>query len=906
MFTIIPLFEPDSAAPISGSVTSFNDSAAHKVVPLPKNNPGELAGYIEIPQRAVITSARMNVTAVGSPSHEYPKDIFVDIGDEGKYEWAFSGDGVGQLGQQKYLVDNKSKLRMHFFGDEYNTTAKVRLPKNATVTSTTMLIDGRTNVSGAHPTQSWSTLQTYPGTKVAANISGGNIFFARENTKYFDIYDPITNSWSTSANCKDTFVARAHMITVAGSQIFIATSNSRLHSYGIFNDTWTDHGNFPAVTNMVYGGLTYDQGDNLYAIQYFGTTSTSNAFYQYSISKNTWTSKKSPLSTNCMYPTLGYLNDRVYLMNKTYDWTTNPAGRDIQFYAPNNNSWFRLSPAPLGSITRLCTDGYNMFGANNEGRILKYDVLTDTWAITGTSTSNFIRWSGGLAYSDRYFYLSRNSPANGYHKKVGDDGGIFPYNATMDIGDNGGFPEWSDPDDFDSTEYVNDFSAELNGLLASTPTSYTDAFGNEFVDIVINVTSNTTGDITIRNMFINYTYTEVVDINPYTGTLLNALNELVPDVGEGNITLPIMVYSRGLGSINISNISIDYYIPELSHGRLEVINGHGPDGKIMYADHMNYTFLVNVTNMAGHKDIKNVTLFLNYGGENVQLYWLEATDTFSELFDPNKLVTLDINNCSSTNDSVNSWTLQFTVRFSWAYPDDFFETCALQTMNDTNAVMFNIVENVFYLENDLDLLGVLDVVGQNQGVMADGDWAAASEQITWSNLTTVYEGTTDLYPVDKNYNITITHNGSGSWVNTASSGGPFTTQSQTTTFSNFEDIHHIDITDIPGTGQDVSNITFLVRVDADGPLIPTNIRCHSDTLGGQTPPEDDDLQVFISWDAASDAGGCGVEYHAMEYNNPLPTQVRISNTEIYGEEGNSSFYVRAREKVGNWGTVGIV
>ena len=41
----------------------------------------------------------------------------------------------------------------------------------------------------------------------------------------------------------------------------------------------------------------------------------------------------------------------------------------------------------------------------------------------------------------------------------------------------------------------------------------------------------------------------------------------------------------------------------------------------------------------------------------------------------------------------------------------------------------------------------------------------------------------------------------------------------------------------------------------------------------------------------------------MEYNNNLPTIIRKSGDSVTGAEGSSTFYVRARDKVGNWGPV---
>ncbi|WP_455392090.1 hypothetical protein [[Eubacterium] cellulosolvens] len=748
---------------------------------------------------------------------------------------------------------------------------------------------------------------------MVANVTGGKIYFVRYNQRYFDIYDPIGKSWGTSSNCADTITATGHAITLAGSDIYTTTNTNKLYRYHTNNNTWIDLGALPtSATLMTYGGLTYDQADRIYAIQYRSGASTAVAFYYYAISNSTWFQLKSPLSTDCTYPTLCYFENRVYLMNKTSHWTSSPAGKHIQFYAPNNNTWFRLTAAPIGVTTRLCTDNYNLFGTTNEGQILKYDVMTDSWATTGKKTSSFITVMAGLAYSDRMFYLCKYNPSPiGYFNLTGVGGGNLPVNSSLDIGDNGGLPEWNITGEFNTTNYVSDFTSEVNNLLTTTSRTYIDEYGNEFVDIVINITSENTSEFMIRKMKINYTYTEVVDYNPFTGNLLTALNELVPDTGEGDIILPIRVYSSIVGSINISNISIDYYIPDLTNIRCELTDGHGIDGKIIYADYMNHTFSVNVTNRQGYLDVKDVILYFDPNGEDLQLLWDEATDTFSKLRDPENLIALDVSSCTSSNNGVDNWTLEFVVRFDWAYPNETLDMCALKTTNDTSASVYNEFTEVYRVENDLEFVGTLEVTAALQGNLTSKPalqhWVKSNEGITWENLTVVYEGTTNFYPADKNFNVTVFDDDNGAWVNKSSSGKPFVIQTVSDATSDYNDIHTINITNIPGVGEDVSDWQFLIRTDNDGPLAPLNFICHADGPYSSETDYDDDTEIFVTWNNPGDdvgsGEGSGVDYFAMEFNNPLPIKEETTETSLNGTEGLSTFYVRARDNVGNWGTI---
>ncbi|WP_455391875.1 hypothetical protein, partial [[Eubacterium] cellulosolvens] len=137
---LVPVFNSlIITGPITGKVTSFDDSEPSKEIEIPEDPQGAIIGNIKIPKRAVITNASMNVSVVSSLVDKYPKDVLVDIGEDGKYEWGFSGQGYGQMGQQQYFMDNKKYSRVKITGDSYNKTTSFRLPKNATVTSTMML-----------------------------------------------------------------------------------------------------------------------------------------------------------------------------------------------------------------------------------------------------------------------------------------------------------------------------------------------------------------------------------------------------------------------------------------------------------------------------------------------------------------------------------------------------------------------------------------------------------------------------------------------------------------------------------------------------------------------------------------------------------------------------------------------
>jgi hypothetical protein len=483
---------------------------------------------------------------------------------------------------------------------------------------------------------------------------------------------------------------------------------------------------------------------------------------------------------------------------------------------------------------------------------------------------------------------------------IGSMGSNGPENATVNVGDNGGDPELNHSGIYNVSTFLPDFSAELNALLQSTQVTFTDEYGTDFVEIALNISANKSGAIILSDLDICYNLTTKVFLNPHNGNLTNELNEMIPDTGEGNITLPINIRSGSAGGINITNISIDYFIPELTNDRL-LVDGR-EHGTICYADYKNYIFQVNVTNHAGIADVENVTLTLDNLGESIKLRWCQDNFTFLKIQGPHDMITFDLPNCTSTALDAERWSLNFSVRFEWAYLSEEFKLCMVNTTNDTGSSVENEFDHVYRVENDLDFFGDLKVTGQYQGKLTDGGWVRANEKITWSNLTVVYEGTSNIYPDDKNFNITLTDDESGSWVNSSSSGKKFIITTISDSYTDHDNQHNITITNIPPEGQAVSKWTFKIRTDNDKPTIPPNVLCHADSSTDPQTTIDDDSTIYVTWDSSTDGAGSGVGSYAMEFNNNIPTAVKKSGDSANGVEGNSTFYVRARDKVGNWGS----
>ena len=180
------------------------------------------------------------------------------------------------------------------------------------------------------------------------------------------------------------------------------------------------------------------------------------------------------------------------------------------------------------------------------------------------------------------------------------------------------------------------------------------------------------------------------------------------------------------------------------------------------------------------------------------------------------------------------------------------------------------------------------MVAQDQGeLINDGvnNWVHASEIITWSNMTAVYEGTSNIFPDNKNFNITITDNDNGKWIDTSSSGKKFEITTKADSVSDYSDLHHIKITDIPGLGRDVSDCSFTIGVDNDG-------------------PKDEGSLVTISFSNQYDPGIYDTFSYSFDFDNngvyDIEDQIDPSASYTWGDNGVYTVKGRIKDDDGGY------
>jgi len=92
---------------------------------------------IEIEESATVESAQFKVQGLAQGG-VYPTDVEIDVSDDGDVDWAFDGATYGSLGEQTVYSNSLQSATYTFSGSGSQSSISVRIPKNATVTSTAM------------------------------------------------------------------------------------------------------------------------------------------------------------------------------------------------------------------------------------------------------------------------------------------------------------------------------------------------------------------------------------------------------------------------------------------------------------------------------------------------------------------------------------------------------------------------------------------------------------------------------------------------------------------------------------------------------------------------------------------------------------------------------------------------
>ena len=600
-----------SAAPIT-KVKGFSDKSQTKDIVF--NSPGIDSTTAKLSFQTGVNVTNANMLVDGLPNlGSNPSNITIDVGADGDAEWRWSGLGYGQLGHQNlFLLDGKAE----------NTTANL-----------TILGGGGNNNSAA--------LRLPYGAKVtnATMVVGvKGISIAIECKTGSRACDTVNNDPVYSL--MDAYNAMGwNAKVVTGTDIDTEAELSQytvviLGSSGYYQDD--DHSVFQSALR------TWVQQD--------GGGLVGTGWILYSITSGSDLDQLLPVSPSYSYTTSG----QVTITNPNH-----PVTQGV-------NSFNVPAQAYCEYPSSMSVDA----GAQSLGTCSGPTVVVEQNGVGRTVYLGPNYFGDFQSYQSKQWFADANGLKLIQQATLWASGG-GSLSGYVDIG-NDGTKEWA-RNSYNGSENIPDFTGALNTYLASAQPSYTDQYGNKFVDIPIKVNSTSAGLISLQNLTVSYDYSAKVDSNPHNGSLSSEINGLIPDdLGTKNVSIPLCVTSDSPGIVRLHAFSADLIDPDHApvittlvpnQDKVDMDENTTTTFKVTatdwYKHPMTYTWLLddkqNVTNDTYnyYADFEsfgehNITVKVSNGMEETDHSWAVSVKNVDRppriiSFDPPLAVTMDEN-----------------------------------------------------------------------------------------------------------------------------------------------------------------------------------------------------------------------------------------------------------------------
>ena len=323
-----------------------------------------------------------------------------------------------------------------------------------------------------------------------------------------------------------------------------------------------------------------------------------------------------------------------------------------------------------------------------------------------------------------------------------------------------------------------------------------------------------------------------------------------------------------------------------------------------YAEYHPYVLAVNLTTYEGLDDISDLQINVDYNNTNITLGFNGTDNVFYKTNDPGGHIRL-LDTSSYRNDGVDKWWLYFNVSFNFSFPHEDQVDCMVVSSGKCGITINTWFSSVLRVENDLEFQGSLDLTGEHQGTLGDGDWVRGGEKILVSGLKVAYEDTSNLYPHNEHFDVVVRDRGGNEWFRNESSGEEISLNITARNESDIHEEYEISIVNIPGEGECAWDLTFPVKVDADSPVSPPELVCHAGSYKSKETEYTNETKAFVTWEPVEDFGSGLKGYYISQVNNSGTTNGSFTTDtemEVGGlEEGGVDIYVWCEDNVGNIG-----
>ena len=668
---LLPIPTQLSPTAAAGQVTNFGNSGMPSEVNISFQSSGyDTSTTLKMSANSVVSEASLQVNGWPSASGERPRTIGIDVGDDGDLEWAYGGPGNGSFGHLTELSNGWKRVGLNLSSGA-NNSYSLRLPANASITSANLNISSLSEMT----------------------LSGGDIR---------DSYLHQPNSQFGNNTHKSCNYGNATHVVVGKTQW------SNWHNYrGVF---WFNLSTLPMAT-VLDANLSFWVDD---VVNHASNGQPVTRQYSYDLHPllKDWQEGMEVNLPVQQAPGVTW-NDAIdNLTGSDFAWSSPGASGTadrgaavaslIDSPANLEQTWMGFNSTTLTDLVQGWANG----SVQNRGLLMVGDETTNKpqgSMIKITSSEN-------SSHSPRLHIVFEGS----------DD-----VTAGIDVGDDGSF-EWSHAGPLGNGSSIPDISATLNSLLANATTSFVDDWGNEFVDIQLNITGNATlviGDIDIRyDWSPTITTSQGVD---FASELNQHLTNLTAD-STGNVTIPINVSSGSGGVIQLSQLLIN------TGDRAPSIGSFILPTETMLPDGRYYTLGLELTSYQGLSNLSWVALtpqLADTTSRPTLIYshingtaWVDDTAGF-------------ISNISSSWQALNQdtgrmeWSIQ--VSWDWLPAEDILWEARVGTIDSLHTERISTATTDHERRVEIDSFNLWDETVPTMGgpEIFDDEWVAGADSL---------------------------------------------------------------------------------------------------------------------------------------------------------------------------------
>ena len=250
----------------------------------------------------------------------------------------------------------------------------------------------------------------------------------------------------------------------------------------------------------------------------------------------------------------------------------------------------------------------------------------------------------------------------------------------------------------------------------------------------------------------------IVAVNP-NDAIIKGFNDRIPDTGAGFVDIPIDLTSDTSGILTLTSFSVTYTIQTVN---LEL---NIPEGEVLHERTEPYEVVTR--HIVGESATKireaTLTLMTNSPSTNPTLFWQDG-DVFPSPNDPEGYVVMDGNSYSILNNSILEihWLFRITSEFP-DQPNVRFKTGCLDDSGSAGFSPLDLISTEGLEVNRTFGLGWMKV-RDNEGALVRDDvpnnaWVAAGETLHFQGA--MWFMNTDDAPLDSAFDVRVSRNG---WV----------------------------------------------------------------------------------------------------------------------------------------------